>query len=79
MQTIAVQIQDNYMPQFINYIQEHSSDLSISKDKNLEQDPYFYDRQKKLHQIRDNIKNGKTEMISDKDFWNEIDSFVESL
>ena len=42
-------------------------------------DQSFYRRQQELHQIRDDIKNGKIEMISHDDFWNEIDGFIETL
>ena len=79
MQTIAVQIQDNYMPQFINYVKEHSSSLSIIKDKNLELDPYFYTRQKRLHKIRDDIHNGNMRLLSQEESDNEIEQFFEEL
>jgi hypothetical protein len=42
MQTISVQIQDNY--------------IAVTKDKNLEYDLYFYEREKELEQIRDDRK-----------------------
>ncbi len=41
MQTMAVQIQDNYVQNFMSYVNEHSSNITVSKDKNLELDPYF--------------------------------------
>jgi len=53
--------------------------IQVEKDYNLEYDPYFYKRQQELHQIRDDIKSGKTEIISHDDFWDEIDSFSETL
>ena len=37
MQTLAVQVENN-----------HSNNITISKDENLEYDPYFYERQKEL-------------------------------
>jgi len=48
MQTIAVQIQDDYIDKFMSYVNKHSEDITITKDKNLEIDPYFYERQKQL-------------------------------
>ena len=65
MQTMAVQIKNDYIP--------------ISKDKNLEYDPYFYERKKELHQIRNDIKSGKIQMIENDIFWDDIDSYVETL
>jgi len=79
MQTIAVQIQDNYIQNFMSYVSEHSSNIQVSKDNNLELDPYFYERQKELHQIKNDIDNGKIQMIENDDFWNDIDNFVETL
>ena len=79
MQTMAVQIQDDYVNDFMNYVNNHSDRITIKKDKNLEQDSYFYERQKELHQIKNNIDNGKVQMIENDDFWDDIDSFVETL
>jgi len=79
MQTMSVQIQDNYIPQFINYVQEHNGNIVISKDENLEYDPYFYERQKQLQQDINDIDSGNVKMINNTDFWNDIDAFTESL
>jgi len=79
MQTIAVQIQDSYVTNFMSYVDNHSENISIAKDKNLEYDPYFYERQKELHQIKNDIDNGKIQMIENDDFWNDIDIFVETI
>jgi len=79
MQTIAVQIQDSYVQNFMNYVNKHSENITITKDKNLELDPYFYERQEELHQIKSNIDNGKVQMIENDKFWDDIDNFVETL
>ncbi|NOQ30469.1 MAG: hypothetical protein GQ570_05025 [Helicobacteraceae bacterium] len=79
MQTIAVQVQDSYVQKFMSYVNNHSESITISKDKNLEIDPYFYERQKELHQIKNDIDNGKIQMIENDDFWSDIDDFVETL
>ncbi len=62
MRNIAVQVQNNYVSDFMNYVNNHSDHIIIKKDKNLEQDSYFYERQKELHQIKNNIDNGKVQM-----------------
>jgi hypothetical protein len=72
MQTMAIQIQDDY-------VNNHSDSIIITKDKNLEYDPYFYERQKELHQIKSNIDNGKVQIIESDEFWDDIDDFVETL
>ena len=68
MQTMTVQIRDNYVQNFINYVDSHNEDITISKDKNLEFDMYFYERKQELNQIRNNIKNGTSKLISFDDF-----------
>lgn len=79
MQTLSIQIQDSYMQQFMNFVKESHSNITVSKDKNLEIDSYFYQRQEELHQIKSNIDNGKIKMIENDEFWDDIDSFVDTL
>ena len=79
MQTLAVQVQDNYIKDFINYVNNHSKNITITKDTNLENDSFFYERKKELHQIRTNIKNGKSQLISFDDFENKTNLFEKEL
>ncbi|MDP2894820.1 MAG: hypothetical protein Q8N78_10700 [Sulfurimonas sp.] len=79
MQTLSVQVKDDYMQQFMNFVKNSHSNITISKDKNLELDSYFYEHQKELHQIRDDIKNGKMEMLSQEQYDREIEQFFSEL
>lgn len=79
MQTVAVQIQDNYVTNFMSYVNNHSKSISIVRDPNLELDSYFYERQKELQEIRDNIKSGKSKLISFEDFEYNINQFEKEL
>ncbi|MEA2049447.1 MAG: hypothetical protein U9O56_01745 [Campylobacterota bacterium] len=79
MQTMAVQIQDNYVKNFMNYVNSHSENITIAKDKNLEYDPYFYERKEELQQIRNNIKNGDSQLTSFEDFENRTNKFEKEL
>ncbi len=79
MQTLTLQVQDNFVPNLLNLLKEFKNEVIVKKDKNLEYDPYFYDRQKQLQQDIDDIDNGKVKMINNTDFWNDIDTFTESL
>jgi len=79
MQIISIQIQDGYMQQFMNFVRESHSNITVSKDKNLELDPYFYERQKELHQIRADVKSGKMEMLSEEQYEQEIEHFFSEL
>ena len=79
MQTMAVQIQDNYVQNFMSYVNNHSENITISKDKNLELDPYFYERQEELHKIRDDIKSGQIEMVSHEKVWRNIKNHLKTI
>ncbi|MFP4333274.1 MAG: hypothetical protein ACLFQJ_08225 [Campylobacterales bacterium] len=79
MQTISVHIQDDYVQDFMDYVRNHSENITIAKDENLEYDPYFYARKKELHQIKNDIDNGKVKMVKNDDFWDDIDNYVETL
>ena len=79
MQTLTLQVQDNFVPNLLNLLKEFKNEVTIKKDKNLEYDPYFYERQKQLQEDINYIDSGKVKMINNTDFWNDIDSFTESL
>jgi len=79
MQTLSVEIQDSYMQLFMNFVKESHSNITVSKDKNLEIDQYFYTRQKELFQIRTDIKSGKMEMLSEEQYEKEIEEFFLEL
>jgi hypothetical protein len=64
----------------IRLVIEHYKDkVQLQKDKNLVNDPYFYERQKQLEQDINEIDSGKTQMINNEDFWDDIDTFTQSL
>jgi len=79
VQTLTLQVQDNFVPNLLNLLKEFKNEVTVNKDKNLEYDPYFYDRQKQLQQDINDIDSGKVQMINNTDFWNDIDNFTESL
>ncbi len=79
MQTMAIQIQDDYVNDFMSYVNNHSDSITITKDKNLEYDPYFYERQKQLQQDIEDIDNGHAEMLSSEQFDTEMDIFFKDL
>ncbi len=79
MQTMSVQIQDSYVQKFMSYVNNHSENIAISKDKNLELDPYFYERKKKLHQIRNDVHNGNMRLLTQEESDDEIELFFKEL
>ncbi len=79
MQTLSIQIQDSYMQQFMNFVKESHSNITVAKDKNLELDSYFYERQKELHKTREDIKNGNIEMVSHETLWGNIKNHLDTI
>jgi len=79
MQTMSVQIQDSYVQKFMSYVNNNSKNITISKDKNLEIDPYFYERKKRLHQIKDDVHNGKMRLLTQEESDDEIELFFKEL
>ncbi len=79
MQTLTVKIEDNIMQEFFDFVNKYKNDIHVIHDKNLELDPYFYERQKKLHQIRSDVKNGTMRMLSEDEAEEEIELFFKEL
>ncbi len=79
MQTLTVKIEDSLMQEFFDFIDKYKNDIHVTDDKNLELDPYFYQRQKKLHQIRNDVKNGTMKMLSEEEADEEIELFFKEL
>ncbi|EQB34373.1 hypothetical protein M947_11155 [Sulfurimonas hongkongensis] len=79
MQTLSVQIQDSYVQQFMNFVNNSHSNITVSKDKNLEFDPYFYERKKDLEQIIEDSENGTIELLSQEQYDKEMEIFFKDL
>jgi len=72
MQTISVEVKDEYVRSFINYIESNNENITIANNENFDYDPYFNERQKELHKIRDEIKNNTIDMVSHNEIWGNI-------
>jgi len=79
MQTLTVQVEDGFIQDFLAIVEHYKDKIKLEKDPNLIYDPYFYERQKQLQQDIEDIDSGKVKMISNEDFWDEIDTFTQSL
>ncbi len=79
MQTMSVQIKDNYVQNFMSYVNNHSENITIERDKNLEYDPYFYERKKELEQVIEESENGTMEMLSQEQYDDEMKIFFKDL
>ncbi len=63
---------------------EERKELTKILTKNIEnpmlaKDPYFYERKEQLHQIKDDIRNGKMKMYDENEFEDEMDEFEKEL
>ena len=79
MQTLTLNIQNDFVQDFLTIIDHYKDKVQLKKDQNLEYDPYFYERQKQLQQDISDIDSGKVKMINNEDFWKDIDDFTQSL
>jgi len=79
MQTLTVNVQDNFVQDFLTLIERYGDKIQLKKDKNLEYDPYFYERQKQLQQDMDEIKSGKIEMLSQEQYDAQMNEFLSDL
>jgi len=79
MQTLTINIQDGFIQDFLSIIEHYKGKIQIQKDKNLEYDPYFYERKKQLQQDINDIDNGKIEMLSQEQYDKEMTNFFTEL
>ena len=79
MQTLTINIQDNFLQDFLTIINHYKDKVQLQQDKNLEYDPYFYERQKQLQQDIDDIESGTIEMLSQQQYDTEMNEFFNEL
>ena len=79
MQTLTLQVQDSFIPNLLNFLNQYQDKVIIQKDENLDLDPYFYKRQQRLHKIRDDVKNGNVEMKSHKQIWSTVKKHLKTI
>ena len=82
MQTLTIQVKDDFMTEFMKFIDTLEDNVVIQKDgvslgcKNLEYDPYFYERQKDLQKTIYEIESGK---MPTYDFESSMDELIQEL
>jgi len=79
MQTVTIQVQDSFMPDFLLYIESQKDKISMSRDENLVIDPYFYERQKKLNKILKSVENGDAKLLSQEQYEQDMELFFQKL
>ncbi|WP_297444053.1 hypothetical protein [Sulfurimonas sp.] len=80
MQTIQLQVKDNYAKNILEILENLKGvmieSVEIQKDKNLEYDPYFYERKAQLDKTIEAVDNGTMEMY---DFNESVDALIHKL
>jgi len=76
---IVLEVEDSFVDEFKSIIEKFKDKVQIDKDKNLELDPYFYERQKQLEQDIEDIDSGKVKMLSQGEYEKEMNNFFDKL
>ena len=79
MQTMVLNVEDSFVSEFQGFIDKFKDKIQVTKDKNLELDPYFYERQKQLQQDIEDIDSGKIKMLSQSEYEKDMDDFFDKL
>jgi len=76
---LILEVEDNFLQDFMAVVEHYKDKVKIKRDKNLELDPFFYEHQKQLQEIIDEIDSGKAELLSEEEFKKDLDNFFEEL
>ena len=76
---VTVDVKDEFINEFMAIVENLKDKVTIKKDKNLELDPFFYERKEKLQKIREDIASGKMETFDFEEFEKNIEEFEKEL
>jgi len=76
---MVLKVEDSFVDEFKSIIEKFKDKVKIEKDKKLEIDPYFYERQKQLQRDIEDIDSGKIKMLSQSEYEKEVDNYTNSL
>ena len=79
MQTLTIKIKDDSVTEVMNVLEQFKDSVQITRDQNLKLDPYFYERQDKLHKIIDNMDKNPSKLTSFEDFEIKMDILEKEL
>ena len=79
MQILTLQVHDSILSNLLTALSQFKDKVIVKNDNNIKLDPYFSERQKYLHKIRKNIKDGKSTLLSFEELENNINQFEEVL
>ena len=79
MQTLKITIEDDFLQDFLSIVEHYKGKITIEKDKNLLQDPFFYERQKQLQQTLEALDNNEAKLYSQNEYKKQKDVFLKAL
>jgi len=75
MKTLTLEVKDDFLAEFMKIIDTVKDNVVVKQDKNLELDPYFYERQKSLEQIIESDSN----TVSHNELWDRVHKHLETI
>ncbi len=84
MQTIQLMVEDSTYNTLVSRKIDVEKKInqflsSLTMDKNLQEDPFFYERREELHQLLDDIESGNMKMYGWDEFESEMDEFESKM
>ena len=79
MQTLTIEVKDELIADVIKTLEKFKDNIKIKSNKNLEIDPYFYERREKLNKILQNVENKESNLISFEEFEVQINKLEKEL
>ena len=79
MQTIAIEVEDSFLKDFLSIIKKYEDKIRIKEDENLKYDSFFYQRQQQLQNDLKEIDENKTPLLSQDEYQKEINDFFQAL
>jgi len=76
MQILTIKVKDDLVSEVMNALEQFKDSIQVTKNKNLELDPYFYERQKKLKKIMD---KDPSKLTNFEDFEMRMDKLEKEL
>jgi len=79
MQAVTLHIPDHQVGTVLNIVRNLKDDLIDAievQDVRLQEDPWFFERQKSLHALRESVSNGETPLY---DFDSSIQELIAEL
>ena len=79
MQTLTIKVKDDLVSELMTVLEQFKDGIQITKDKNLDLDPYFYERRNKLHKIIEKMGENPSKLTNFEEFEIKMDKLEKKL